>query len=70
MTSLIWIQKPYPAGHEIYNFGRRLPCLHNYEFGFPHKCVRVQKTTFKHYMHLHYRSSSKVKPRIQGIQNL
>lgn len=28
---------------EIYNFGRGLPGLHNYEFSFSYRCVGVEK---------------------------
>lgn len=34
-------QNPFPGGHEIYNFGRELLGLYNYEFSFSYKCVAV-----------------------------
>ena len=36
-------QKPDTGGHEIYNFGRGLPSLHNCAISFSSTCAEVEK---------------------------
>ena len=35
---LPWGQNPYPGDHQIYNFGKGIPALHHYAFGFSQTC--------------------------------
>ena len=44
-----WGQNPYPGDHQIYNFGKGIPALHHYAFGFSQTFVVVKKKIFKNW---------------------
>ena len=37
------VRTPSPGDHQIYNFGKSLPAVHHYAFGFSQTCVVVKK---------------------------
>ena len=46
-------QDPYPAGHEIYNFGRPFLGHHYYILGLSDLCLGYEKQIFKEIMQFH-----------------
>ena len=43
------VRTPYPGDHQIYNFGKGLPALHHYAFGFFQTCAVVKKKIFENW---------------------
>ena len=46
---LSWGQNPYPGDHQIHNFGKGIPALHHYAFGFSQTCAVVKKKIFENW---------------------
>ena len=44
-----WVRTPTPEDHQIYNFGKGLPALHHYAFGFSQTCAVVKKKIFENW---------------------
>jgi hypothetical protein len=44
-----WGQNLYPGGHEIYNFDRGFPALHQHAFSFSCTYVVVEKKIFENW---------------------
>ena len=44
-----WGQNPYHGDHQIYKFGKGLPALHHYAFGFSQTCAVVKKKIFQNW---------------------
>ena len=44
-----WGQNPYPGDHQIHNFGKGIPALHHYAFGFSQTCAVVKKKIFENW---------------------
>ena len=51
-------KKPWPGGHEIYDFRRPFLCHHNYILTLSVLCLGVEKKIFKEIMHFHFMTYS------------
>ena len=64
---LPWGQNPYPGDHQIHNFGKGIPALHHYAFGFSQTCAVVKKKIFENWSLL---GSFCPAPKAPGVQEI
>ena len=67
---LPWGQNPYPGDHQIHNFGKGIPALHHYAFGFSQTCAVVKKKIFENWSLLGSFCPTPKAPGVQETWNL